>query len=123
MEKTFTYLTRLSILASCFITTTYLYAADFYWINGSGNWNESSHWSYISGGSSCGTIPGANDHVIFDENSFSAFYAAVYLTDNTTLSTFSVTSTKKPAFYGENKTLTITNALKLEKQAHFDFGD
>jgi len=43
----------------------------FYWVGGSGNWNDSSHWSYESGGSGGAGVPMNTSIVIIDENSFS----------------------------------------------------
>ncbi|MBK6266622.1 T9SS type A sorting domain-containing protein [Marivirga sp. S37H4] len=46
-------------------------AADYYWIGGSGNWSELSHWVTTSGGSTEHTVlPGETDNVYFDANSF-----------------------------------------------------
>ena len=47
-----------------------IYATDYYWIGGDGNWSDINHWATISGG----TInhiqtPTANDNVIIDGNS------------------------------------------------------
>jgi alpha-tubulin suppressor-like RCC1 family protein len=51
----------------------FLFGADFYWVNGSGNWSDTSHWATTSGGSSFhGRIPGPTDNVIFDAQSFSS---------------------------------------------------
>ena len=49
-------------------------AADFYWVGGTGNWDEfATHWATTSGGSTFHTaIPTAADNVIFDNKSFSA---------------------------------------------------
>src|SRR5258705_3860653 len=47
-----------------------LFATDHYWINGSGNWSDPSHWSNSSGGLSCSCIPNQLDNVFFDQNSF-----------------------------------------------------
>jgi len=47
-------------------------ASDLYWVGGSGNWNDLSHWSLTtgnSGGLLSPSIPQASDHVIFDSNS------------------------------------------------------
>ncbi len=46
---------------------------NFYWVGGSGNWNDANHWSYTSGGTPgvC-PVPGRFDNVFFDVNSFSA---------------------------------------------------
>lgn len=67
-------------------------AADYYWINGSGSWNNTNHWSLSSGGLSAGTIPTLNDHVHFDENSFLLGYGDVILTENTEVGAISITS-------------------------------
>lgn len=48
-----------------------LYAADYYWVGGSGNWSDITHWVTTSGGTvQHNTIPTASDRVIFDERSF-----------------------------------------------------
>jgi PKD repeat protein len=44
--------------------------ATYYWIGNNGNWKDASHWSLTTGGPSANVIPGAQDRVIFDENSF-----------------------------------------------------
>ena len=41
-----------------------------YWVAGPGNWQDSAHWSYSSGGSSGACIPMIYDDVFFDGNSF-----------------------------------------------------
>ena len=45
------------------------FAADFFWISGSGDWNDPVHWSLTSGGAPGVTLPTANDNAIFDDNS------------------------------------------------------
>lgn len=48
-------------------------AADYYWIGGSGNWNQISHWATSSGGTTVhSTIPSSADNVHFDANSTSS---------------------------------------------------
>ncbi|MBE0641015.1 MAG: hypothetical protein IH599_03200, partial [Bacteroidales bacterium] len=44
--------------------------ADYYWINGTGEWSDSSHWSTSSGGLPVNCLPSPVDNVIFDNNSF-----------------------------------------------------
>lgn len=47
-------------------------AANYYWVGNSGNWNDVSHWATTSGGTTFHTVlPGVNDDVFFDDNSFS----------------------------------------------------
>lgn len=43
-----------------------------YWIGGSGNWSDTSHWSTSSGGSGGASVPGSSDDVVFDSNSLSS---------------------------------------------------
>jgi hypothetical protein len=46
-------------------------ALNYYWIGGSGNWSDLTHWSTNSGGSVLHSqIPTAIDDVFFDGNSF-----------------------------------------------------
>ncbi len=45
---------------------------EFYWIGGTGNWNDPLHWSATSGGPASGCLPSLADDVFFDANSFSA---------------------------------------------------
>ena len=56
----------LSVLIFLFCWSNVSIAEDFYWINGSGNWNDGSHWSNTSGGPSIGSVPGSTDNVIFE---------------------------------------------------------
>ncbi len=41
-----------------------------YWVGDSGNWGDNTHWSLSSGGPSALLVPGPNDRIIVDENSF-----------------------------------------------------
>lgn len=44
--------------------------ANIYWVNGTGNWQDQSHWSTSSGGVSGASIPTSASDVVFDQNSF-----------------------------------------------------
>ncbi|MFP3835627.1 hypothetical protein, partial [Chryseobacterium sp. SIMBA_028] len=44
-------------------------AKNLYWVGGNGNWNDVSHWSFTSGGTGGGCVPGPKDDVFFDGNS------------------------------------------------------
>jgi len=47
-----------------------LFAADYYWVGGTGNWSDINHWVTVSGGGTNHSIvPSAGDNVIFDANS------------------------------------------------------
>jgi len=43
-----------------------------YWIGATGNWENTSNWSYLSGGCPTDDVPSANIDVIIDQNSFAA---------------------------------------------------
>ncbi len=45
---------------------------DFYWVGGTGNWDDPAHWAASSGGTGGYCLPTAIDDVFFDANSFSA---------------------------------------------------
>lgn len=64
---------RKIILFGIFLMSINLYAADYYWVGGTGNWSEISHWATSSGGTNLySTVPGGGDNVYFDANSFTA---------------------------------------------------
>ena len=56
------------------ILAGYANAQTFYWVGGSGYWNDINHWSFTSGGSLANTIPSANSNVVFDNNSASSSF-------------------------------------------------
>jgi len=43
--------------------------ANRYWVGGTGNWNDTGHWSTASGGSSGASVPGTSDDAFFDGSS------------------------------------------------------
>jgi gliding motility-associated-like protein len=57
----------------CLFSITNLSAVDHYWVGGSGNWNDLSHWAATSGGAGGSVfpavIPSPFDNVFFDANS------------------------------------------------------
>lgn len=46
--------------------------ANRFWVAGSGNWNDTAHWSTTSGGSPGASAPTSTDDAFFDANSFTA---------------------------------------------------
>lgn len=56
---------------------------DFYWVGNGGNWAELSHWASFSGGvANKIVLPGKNDLVYFDANSFTSAGQIVVVSDN-----------------------------------------
>lgn len=43
--------------------------ADRYWVGGTGDWSDTSHWSTSSGGAGGASVPTGSDNVFFDANS------------------------------------------------------
>jgi gliding motility-associated-like protein len=61
-------------------------ALNYYWVGGTGNWSDLSHWATTSGGTTLhNQIPTAVDYVFFDGGSFSAAGQVVTLDATTTL--------------------------------------
>lgn len=58
---------------------TFTTATDKYWVGNGGCWNDTTHWSTSSGGSSGATIPLPQDTAYFDSSSFSTTAQTVYL--------------------------------------------
>lgn len=54
---------------------------NLYWVGGSGQWHDSTHWSSTSGGTGGYCIPSIHDHVFFDENSFNDSMQVVDITN------------------------------------------
>ena len=49
----------------------------YYWIGGSGDWDDANNWSITSGGAAASCIPGLLDHVVFDNNSSSSDFTVI----------------------------------------------
>lgn len=86
-----------------------------YWIGGSGNWADATHWSYSSGGTNATCIPAPNNDVIFDNNSFSG-NDTVFVGNNSYCKNMTWTAlTTNPVLYGNDE-----NYLKIKGSLSFD---
>ena len=54
---------------SLLLYATAVQSADRYWVGGTGSWDQTSHWSTSSGGSSGASVPGSSDAAIFNGSS------------------------------------------------------
>jgi gliding motility-associated-like protein len=102
---------------------TPLYASDYYWVGGSGNWSDINHWATTSGGGTKHVVvPSPNDHVFFDANSFTGANQSVYvdlsIATCKNLSIGNVGNT--PAFVGGNQ-LKIYGSLTWSKKMNWQF--
>ena len=75
---------------------------DYYWIGGTGNWNDLNHWSTTSGGTATTCLPRAIDNVHFDANSFSVANSQVNLNVHVEVNNMTWTSgvVGNPKLYG-----------------------
>lgn len=115
-------LTTLSIL---FFITTNLFAADYFWIGGTGSWSDISHWATTSNGViTHNQAPTSNDDVFFDFNSFSAPGQVVTLNNNIifchSMSWNGVAN--NPTFLGdENVVINVFGSWLLDPNMDFSF--
>lgn len=68
------------LLSITLLTSLSLFAQDYYWVGGTGNWSDLSHWATTSGGNTFHTeLPGPTNDVYLDANSFTAENQFLYL--------------------------------------------
>ena len=87
-----------------------------YWVGGGGNWNDAAHWSFTSGGLSAGILPGANDKVVVDENSFLST-GNIILDGGASCKSFRWWNTKLSGIDFANHSLEIKKELTLASEA------
>lgn len=80
------------VLIAFTLTNLSAAAADLYWVNGAGSWNDANHWSLSSGGSPSGSIPTASDNVNFDSNSFINANNSITVPQNITVKNVKITN-------------------------------
>ncbi|MFN8155086.1 MAG: hypothetical protein U0Y08_12405 [Bacteroidia bacterium] len=76
---------RSKLLIGLLLIFEFAKAADYYWVNGQGNWYDfSQHWATSSGGNIYHTSPpGPDDDVYFDANSFSNLHDTLIIDERT----------------------------------------
>ena len=48
-----------------------IFALDYYWVGGTGNWSDINHWTITSGGTILHTtVPSSTDDVFFDSKAY-----------------------------------------------------
>jgi alpha-tubulin suppressor-like RCC1 family protein len=92
-----------------------------YWVSGSGKWSDVSHWSYSSGGTAASCLPGPNNPVVFDKNSFSS-QDTVFIDRNTFCQSMYWDSLQHPVVLeGEDHFMDIRGSLSLDKNIQNEF--
>ncbi len=109
----------ISILFSSF---TGVYAQSLYWVGGSGNFNDPSHWSLTSGGISSNLIPNSATDVVFDNKSGTDLFAIDFPTIVKVGSLHAANTKCRIVFNSEpNSILNITSSLELSSYNLFNF--
>lgn len=98
--------------------------ATYYWIGGTGNWNDTAKWSLTSNGTTASAVPTAADDVIFDINSDGAASANFTVTANAPVAANNITVTTDRVitfdggasnlsanFWTQNSTASTTGAI------------
>ena len=95
-------------------TITTVATQNYYWVGGSGNWTDGSHWSLTSGGAPSGCGPNMLDNVYFDANSFTTSGRIVTLVGPTSFVSMDWTGvTNAPTFAVASNTVNIYGSLTL----------
>jgi hypothetical protein len=116
--------TKLLIGMLCLVSTTIFSQQNYYWVGGTGDWTDLTHWATTSGGSTKRTnVPTSLDDVFFDANSFSAAGQKVTVIDGANCHNMNWTGvTNAPtinAFIGD--ALNIYGSLTLPSTVTRDF--
>lgn len=80
-----------------------------FWVGGTGNWNDTAHWSTTSGGSSGAAAPTSSDDVTFDSNSGTAATVTVNVAANAN----SITINKSDLTLTDSAGMTVAGAVTL----------
>lgn len=93
-----------------FASTSPLFALDYYWVNGSGNWSDfSAHWATTSGGNTFHlSAPSSGDDVFFDFNSFPAAAPTVTIDVNAQCRDMSWAGVSNTPIFAGASSLTLT---------------
>jgi gliding motility-associated-like protein len=109
----------------CLLAYSSILAADYYWVNGSGNWSDITHWATTSGGGvKHNIVPSADDRVFFDAQSFSAANQTITV-DNQTIFCSDMNwigATNNPRIVSTTKNvLNVYGSLRLIDNMTWDF--
>ncbi|MBT8220045.1 MAG: gliding motility-associated C-terminal domain-containing protein [Bacteroidia bacterium] len=101
---------------------TELLGQTLYWVGGTGDWQDQSHWSYLSGGPGGACIPTPIDNVVFDVNSFPAANGSVGLSADVSFCRNMTWTdvTNMPTFINAGKAMNISGSLYLSSNMVLD---
>lgn len=98
---------------------------EMYWVGGTGDWNDVSHWSCKSGGPENYCLPSQLDNVFFDDNSFTGTDQVVHVNEDS-VEVFDMTwsdGSQSPDFISNssNYALFMNGSLVVETGVDFGF--
>ncbi|MEQ9426087.1 MAG: hypothetical protein RJQ09_16805, partial [Cyclobacteriaceae bacterium] len=95
-----------------------------YWVGGSGNWSDyANHWATSSGGTVfADSVPGVNDNVVFDQNSFNDADTVVLDIEASAKNMDWVDVAHTPLFNRQSNGLTLTGSLKFSSEMSISGG-
>ncbi len=114
---------NISTVLLLFLSTS-IFATDYYWVGGTGNWSDfSNHWATTSGGASFHTqAPSSTDDVYFDINSFAVASQVVTLDVEASCGSMDWTGVLNfPSINGNGQILNIYGSLVLAADMTADF--
>ncbi len=90
---------KLPILFLLLFSSVTIFAADFFWVGGSGSWHDAQHWAVKSGGAGGAGIPADADKAIFDAASFKKANEEISITSSISVNAIDLSKIKfKPLF-------------------------
>lgn len=92
-----------------------------YWVGGSGNMNDRSHWSLTSGGPVANVVPGSSNDLIFDDNSSAGNFVVHMVGMNSVRSLECHTTTSDLHFTGDRfTTLRCSGDFIFNRRTFYD---
>ncbi|RYD57597.1 MAG: choice-of-anchor D domain-containing protein [Sphingobacteriales bacterium] len=103
-------------------TITPISAQTFYWIGGTGNWNDPAHWSLSSGGAAGCAVPTRIDSVVFDTASFTATNQFCTINQNAECKNMIWRNIKTGAGINGSSQIDIYGSLELSATMNYNHG-
>ena len=87
---------------------------NYYWIQGSGNWDDPNHWSLTDGGNAAGCIPGARDTIVVSNLSATSALTITMPDNDINISSAYISLNHSVNFIGANRPLILDGTLDLD---------
>ena len=102
-----------------FNSNTLAQGQKFYWINGTGNWEDANHWSLSEGGSPSSCVPSSRDTVVFSDSSASSWLSVIMPNKEINVASFYANAAFYINFSGNsNRALILNGTLSLDSNVN-----